>query len=479
MDDKIKYGILTLLIVIFQSLLKLYGVIMTGSLSFLSETADTITDILFVSITIFSLYHSEKPADFEHMYGHTKSDSLGAMIQGIILMNVYVLLIYNAIQIILLGRVSVSNPGIGLIILLISFIINLFFSRFLISKGKRKKSLILEIQGLNLFQDSMRAILVFASFILTFFNITFVDPILSILLSIWIIIGALKLTKKGIKELTDTNPINSIIIEGLRIDIFKLEHVIGIHDLKIRASGKILFLEVYISVEDHISIIHANEIIKSIRTMSQKIFPFYEVECIVEMNPMASEKSVGEGLINLIHSMKTEYPQIINFKDLNIFSLEENYFVSLIVIVDESLSLKEAHEICTHLEKEIKMEAPHISKVITHIESQSKSEVLASNQIKCADVGEEMIQIITQAVEEELRSHPEVKGYHGLEFWATLDYCVLELHVFFDGSLNISQTHNYITELEEKIREKLGIDNLDTIFLHSEPIESQKAGIIF
>ena len=265
----------------------------------------------------------------------------------------------------------------------------------------------------------------------------------------------------------------------MRRYIFNLEHVIGIHDLKIRASGKILFLEVYISVEDHISIIHANEIIKSIRTMSQKIFPFYEVECIVEMNPMASEKSVGEELINLIHSMKTEYPQIINFKDLNIFSLEENYFVSLIVIVDESLSLKEAHEICTHLEKEIKMEAPHISKVITHIESQSKSEILASNQIKCADVGDEMIQIITQAVEEELRAHPEVKGYHDLEFWATFDYCVLELHVFFDGSLNISQTHNYITELEEKIREKLGIDNLDTIFLHSEPVGSQRDGIIF
>ncbi|MCK4780965.1 MAG: hypothetical protein KAT57_12275, partial [Candidatus Lokiarchaeota archaeon] len=64
-------------------------------------------------------------------------------------------------------------------------------------------------------------------------------------------------------------------------------------------------------------------------------------------------------------------------------------------------------------------------------------------------------------------------------FWATMDYCILELHVFFDGSLNISQTHEYISELETNIREKLGIDNLDTIFLHSEPIEDQKEGIIF
>ncbi len=177
--------------------------------------------------------------------------------------------------------------------------------------------------------------------------------------------------------------------------------------------------------------------------------------------------------------MKTEYPQIINFKDLNIFILEENYFISLVVIVEESLSLTEAHNICTHFEKEIKLQAPHISRVITHLEGQPSSKKLASSQIKCSDVGDEMIGIIKQAVEEELRAHLQVRGYHGLEFWATFDYCILELHVFFDGSLNISETHNYITELEGKIREKLGIDNLDTIFLHSEPFESQKKGIIF
>ena len=62
---------------------------------------------------------------------------------------------------------------------------------------------------------------------------------------------------------------------------------------------------------------------------------------------------------------------------------------------------------------------------------------------------------------------------------AALDYCFLEIHVFFEGSLNISQIHNYISELEVKIRDELGIDKLDTIFLHSEPIEDQNEGVIF
>jgi cation diffusion facilitator family transporter len=479
MDIKLKYAIFTLGIILFQSALKLIGVILTGSLSFLSETADTLIDILFVSITLFSLYYSQKPADYDHMYGHSKIDSISGLIQGVILMNIYVVLIYNAFQVLISSRFDIQNPEIGLIILISSFFVNFIFSRILISKGKQQKSITMEIQGLNLFQDSMRAIIVVFSFIFAYFNLNFIDPILSIVLSVWIIFGAFKLVKGGVKELTDTNPISTIIIEELRQKIFVLEHVIGVHEIKIRTSGKTLFLEVHLSVEDHISIIHANEIIKSIRTLSEKVFPLYEVECIIEMNPMASEKSIGEGLINLIFSMKSEYPKILNFKDLNIFRIENEYFISLIVMVDETLSLTEAHNLSSHFEDEIKKQAPLISRVITHIESQPHSEVLMPNQVKCADVGPEMIQQISEEVEDVLRTHPEVKGYHGLEFWATLDYCVLELHVFFDGSLNISQTHDYITKLEFEIRERLGIDNLDTIFLHSEPIEGQKKGVIF
>jgi len=479
MDIKLKYGFLTLTIIIFQSIIKLYGVLITGSLSFLSETADTLTDILFISITIYSLHYSQKPADYEHMYGHSKIDSMSGLIQGVILMNIYVLLIYNAIQVIISRSFDFINPELGIIILTISFVVNLVFSRVLISKGKRQKSLTLEMQGLNLFQDSMRAIIVLISFIFAYFGIFFIDPLLSVCLSIWVIYGAFKLAKEGVIELTDTNPVSSIVIEKLRQEIFNLEHVVGVHDLKIRVSGKSLFLEVHLSVEDHISIVHANLIIKSIRNMSDKIFPLYDVECIVEMNPLASEKSIGEGLVNLIYSMKTEYPNIINFKDLNIFRLENNYILSLIVVVNEKLLLSEAHLVCTKFESDLRIQAPFLTRIITHIESEMYGRTLSSNQIKCDDVGPEMLENINEIVEGVLRSHSQVKGYHGLEFWATPDYCLLELHVFFDGALNISETHNYTSEIEKLIRDELGIDNLDAIFLHSEPIEGRTDGILF
>jgi len=472
MEEKFKFGIFALIVIIFQGFLKIYGVLLTGSLSFLSETVDTITDIIFISITLYAVYHSQKPPDFEHMYGHSKIDSIGAMVQGIILINLYIFLIFNAIQVIIAGTYVVNNPGLGLQLLIISFTVNLIFSRYLLYQGRRKKSLSLEIQGLNLFQDSLRAIIVIISFILALYGFYYFDPFISIALSIWIIIGAYKLTKEGIKDLSDINPINPLILEEMRLKIFDLEHVIAVNDLKIRASGSNLFLEVNLSVEDHISVVHAHEVTKSIRSMGRIYFPVYNVECIVQMNPLGSESSIGENVINLIHSMKVDYPDILEIKDINILKIEKKYFLAAIIVVSDNLTLEEAHNLCSKFEDELKVQAPSLYRIITHIEAEHYKKIIPSDSI-CVSVSPEQLQEIQIDVEKLLRKSDLVKGYHALEFWATSDYCMLEMHLFFDGSLNISKVHDYITELEIKIKKEIKIDNLQEIILHSEPITGQ------
>jgi cation diffusion facilitator family transporter len=479
MDFKIKFAFAAFFIIIIQSIIKLIGVILTGSLTFLSESVDTLTDILFAFITIYSIYLSLKPPDYEHMYGHAKIDSVGAMIQGILLVNLYFFLIFRAIQVIIEGSYHISNPDVGFELLLISFSINLFFSRFLIWQAKKRNSLSLRIQGLNLFQDSLRAIIVLINFILAlFFNISYLDPYFSIVLSIWIIFSAIKLSIKGIKDLIDVNPISPFILEEIRQSIFQLDHVNAVEDLKVRASGNQLFSEVQLSVENHISIVHANEITKSINALYKKFIPHYNIETVIEMNPLGGEKSVGEKIINAIHSLKSDYQKIVSFKDVNVFRVENQTFLSITIIVDDRLSLEEAHELSNKFENELKEEVPLISKIITHIETGTIM-TLTTPELICASIDDAKMKEIQKDIEKILRSEPTVKGYHGLECWTALNFCVLELHIFFDGSLNISLVHEIITKLEQKVRDSLTIDNLQDIIFHSEPIEGRKSGIMF
>ncbi|MBY9012913.1 MAG: cation diffusion facilitator family transporter [Candidatus Lokiarchaeota archaeon] len=480
MDIKIKYGIIAFIIILIQSSLKLVGVVITGSLSFLSETIDTLTDIFFVSLTIYSLYVSQKPPDFEHMYGHSKIDSLGGLVQGIILVNIYCVLIFVAIQSILISSFGIINPDWGFLILIISFIINLVFSRLLLWQGKKQNSLSLRIQGLNLFQDSLRALIVIISFVLTLlFNFQFLDPYFSVALSILIIISSIHLSKEGIKDLIDVNPINSLIIEEIKLSVFNLDHVNGVEELKVRISGNTLFLEIRLSVEDHISVVHANEITKGIRALSKKFFPSYKVETLVEMNPLSGESSLGEKIFNLLYTIKSEFKEISDFKDLNIFRIENDYFLSLAIIVDDSLSLEEAHELSSLFERQLQEQVPFISRIITHIESQTMLKNSLTDHLVCTPIEPEKKKEIQASLESLLKSIPEVKGYHGLEFWAALDFCVLELHVFFNGALNITRVHTLITKVEQQIKNTLNIENLSEVILHSEPLEGRTEGIIF
>ena len=480
MKNTLKFGLIALIIVIVQSILKLTGVIFTESLSFLSETVDTLIDIFFVGMTLYSIYISQKPADYEHMYGHVKIDSVGAMIQGIILIIIYFLLIINAFFSIINRTYMVENPSFGLVMLITSMIINLGFSRVLIWQGKKNNSLALEVQGLNLFQDSLRALITIISLIFSLvFQVDFLDPILSIIISILIVISAVRLIKEGIEDLIDVNPINMLILEDLKKQIFNLEHVNGVWNVRVRVSGNKLFLEINLAVEDHISIAHANEINKSIRRMCNKSFPKYNVDTIIEMNPLSGERSLGEHIFNLIFSLKAEFPDIIDTRELNVFKIEEESFLSLIIEVRNDLTLKEAHQVCTNFEKELKGQAPSISRIITHIEGKQKKRQLNSEDLICQKMDNRKVEEIRENVINILRSKPYVKGFHGFELWKVSNKCIIELHVFFDGNINISVIHNYLLELENSIREKITIRNLEDIILHSEPFKGRTDGTFF
>lgn len=54
------------------------------------------------------------------MYGHSKIDPIGALVQSIILINLYILLVINAIQVIYTGTYVLNNSEIGLQLLIIS-----------------------------------------------------------------------------------------------------------------------------------------------------------------------------------------------------------------------------------------------------------------------------------------------------------------------------------------------------------------------
>jgi divalent metal cation (Fe/Co/Zn/Cd) transporter len=148
------------------------------------------------------------------------------------------------------------------------------------------------------------------------------------------------------------------------------------------------------------------------------------------------------------------------------------------MIVNDKLTLQEAHDLCTNYENELKRQSKNLTRIITHIESTHISEDINPKPYICKPFESSVMESITNKIKEILKAHPHVKGYHGFEFWTILDSNVIEIHVFFDGTLNISKIHEYTTDIEKKIL-KLQIENLKEVILHAEPLIGRTDGTIF
>jgi len=59
---------------------------------------DSFLDLSASFINFYSIYHSSKPADKEHKYGHEKAEAIAALFQTFIIITTSLFLIFKALK---------------------------------------------------------------------------------------------------------------------------------------------------------------------------------------------------------------------------------------------------------------------------------------------------------------------------------------------------------------------------------------------
>ena len=85
-------------VVVGLILLKLAVGWLTGSISILAQTADSLLDLFAGIITFSAIRIAAKPADEEHPYGHGKAEDIAGVLQGILIVIAGGLIIYSSIR---------------------------------------------------------------------------------------------------------------------------------------------------------------------------------------------------------------------------------------------------------------------------------------------------------------------------------------------------------------------------------------------
>ncbi|MCL5958289.1 MAG: cation diffusion facilitator family transporter [Chloroflexi bacterium] len=241
-------------------LLKVVIGISIGSVSVISEAIHSSIDLMAAVIAFFSVRISDRPPDEGHPYGHGKIENISGTVEALLILVAAVLIVYEAGNKILSGG-RIEFVGLGIGVMLVSSLVNMLVSRYLMHVAKETDSVALEADACHLSTDVLTSagVLVGLTLVqLTGWNI--LDPIFAI--GVAIVIGkvAFDLTRKSSPDLLDSKLPEAEEQQIRQILHDHLAQCVGFHGLRSRKAGSHRHVDLHLVVDDNVSVNEAHEL---------------------------------------------------------------------------------------------------------------------------------------------------------------------------------------------------------------------------
>ena len=209
------------------SIFELFGGIITNSVAILSDSIHDLGDAISIGISYFMERKSKKGANNKYTYGYIRYSVLGGVITTTILLVGSILVIISSIKR-LFNPVEVNYSGM-IIFAIVGVILN-FAAAYVTHDGGsiNQKSV-----NLHMLEDVLGWIVVLiGSVIMNFTDISMIDSIMSILVSLFILINSFKNLKKVLDIFLVKTP-DDIDIDELKSHLLKIKGVEDIHHIHV------------------------------------------------------------------------------------------------------------------------------------------------------------------------------------------------------------------------------------------------------
>ena len=209
------------------SIIEFFGGLFTNSVAILSDSLHDLGDALSIGISFFLEKKSKKKADDKYTYGYIRYSVLGSVITTSILLIGSVLVIIGAIKRILNPTEINYN---GMIIFAIFGVILNFLAAYVTRDGD---SLNQKSVNLHMLEDVLGWLIVLiGSIIMNFTDIRILDSIMSIGVSLFILINALKSLKEVLDIFLEKIP-KDIDLKELKKHLLSIKGIDDIHHIHI------------------------------------------------------------------------------------------------------------------------------------------------------------------------------------------------------------------------------------------------------
>ena len=175
----------------------------TGSVALLSSLVDSFVDAAASLVNFFAVRQAIVPADREHRFGHGKAEPLAALGQSAFLVGSAVLLMFEAVRR-LVSPTPVEGAAAGIGVMLFSIVVTLGLVAYQRHVVRRTGSLAINADELHYRGDLFLNLGVIATLALgSLFALPILDPLFGAGVGLWIIYGAVKISRLSLTQLMD------------------------------------------------------------------------------------------------------------------------------------------------------------------------------------------------------------------------------------------------------------------------------------
>ncbi|HWO82474.1 MAG TPA: cation diffusion facilitator family transporter [Solirubrobacterales bacterium] len=274
--------------------LKLAAGAITGSIAIVTEAIHSLVDLVASVIAFISVRKADEPADEEHPYGHEKVENLAATIEGILILVGAAIIVYEATHRLVVGS-EVESLGVGIAVMGLSVIANLFVSSVLYRQARVHDSPALEGDAAHLRTDALTSLGVLVGLALVqITGAAAFDSITALVVAGAIVWAGISIIRRSSGVLVDeTLPDTEMDRIERAIATARTPEVAGYHKLRARRAGKRRHIDFHVQYRSGTSLERAHELAHTMRDSIEAEIPQAEVLIHVEPETSYRERESG------------------------------------------------------------------------------------------------------------------------------------------------------------------------------------------
>lgn len=242
---------------------QLIGGIISGSMALLSDALHNFSDVLSLVISYIATKLINKEPSIDKTFGYERAEVLAAFINSLTLLIIALILIEETI-----GNLFHPNKHLDGNIVIYLSILSIIFNGLsvLIIHKDSKESMNIKSSFVHLFSDMLTSIgVLIGGILIKYYNIVWVDSVVSLAISIYLITLSIGLLKSSSKILMQFAPAG-ISIPELEKVILNHKDIVNLHHLHIwQISEKDIILTGHLEFRNDCLLTESTKILQSIR----------------------------------------------------------------------------------------------------------------------------------------------------------------------------------------------------------------------